>query len=97
VSWVNRVNYSAKEIPRGNQIAASIRYEKRIWEASANFTLFEYYYPAVGLALRHSFFVIGTDRLLEWFSVSDVWSFDLYFGFKANFCDFRKKSKVFCP
>jgi hypothetical protein len=97
LTWVNRIKYSPAEIPRGNQVAASIRYEKRNWEANANFTLFEYYYPAVGLALRHSFFVIGTDRLLEWFSVSDVWAFDLYIGFKKTICGFNKKTKVFCP
>lgn len=97
ISWVNRILYSPKEVARGNQIDASVRYEKKKWEAAADFTLFEYNQPAVGICLRHSFFVIGTDRLLEWLSVTDIRSFDLFFGFKINTCDFKRKSKVFCP
>ena len=97
ISWLNRIHYSVQEVARGNQVDASVRYEKKKWEAAADFTLFEYNQPAVGISLRHSFFVIGTDRLLEWLSVTDIRSVDLFFGFKANLCDFKKKSKVFCP
>src|SRR5207237_3783946 len=97
VSWLNRIQYSAKEIARGNQLVGSLRYEKKLWEASIDASLFEYNQPSVGVGFRFGIFVIGSDRLLEWLSITDVRSFDLFFGFKANLCDFHKRSKAFCP
>ncbi len=93
---VNRLYFGANEVARGNQLDLSARYEKRKWEASIDYTLFEYSQSALGVGLRYSFFVLGTDRLLEWMGVSNVESFDIFFGFKFNFCDwpFTKKN---CP
>ena len=95
-SWVNRLYFTPSEVARANQLDLSARYEKRKWEASIDYTLFEYSQSALGVGLRYGFFVIGTDRLLEWIGVSDVKSFDLFFGFKFNFCEwpFTKKN---CP
>ncbi|REJ81922.1 MAG: hypothetical protein DWQ39_04770 [Bacteroidetes bacterium] len=96
LSWLNRVYYAANQIARGNQIAATVRYEKRKWEASANINFFEYSDVGTGIALRYGIFVIGTDRLLEWTGISDVYSYDFYFGFKLNFCGPRDKG-IDCP
>ncbi len=97
LSWVNRIYYSPKEVARGNQIAASIRYETRRFEANANVTLFEYREPDLGIGIRYGIFVIGTDRLLPLTTLTNVKSFDLYMGFKMNLCDLVKKSKGNCP
>jgi hypothetical protein len=98
LSWLNRINYSPAEIARGNQLDLSARYETKKFEATADLTLFEYTYPSVGVGFRFWYFVIGTDRFLELLSLTDIKSFNLFFGFKLNFCDFTgKKTKYYCP
>ncbi|MBK7853330.1 MAG: hypothetical protein IPJ66_19945 [Bacteroidetes bacterium] len=97
-SWVNRLHFGPKQVARGNQVDLSIRYERRKFEAAADFTMFEYKQPSAGIGLRYSFFVIGTDRLLQWLSLTDVKSFDFFFGFKFNTCNWPfKKNGPDCP
>jgi len=97
VSWVNRIYYSNMEIARGNQIEVAGRYEKRSFEAALDLSLFEYSQPAVGFGIRYGIFVFGTDRLLELLNLTDIRSFDLFFGFKMNLCDMKKRQKGSCP
>ena len=97
LSIVNRIKYSPKEVVRGNQVDVSVRYEKRKWEVTGDFTLFEYNQPSFGLGFRYWIFVLGTDRLPELLSLTDVQSFDLFFGFKLNLCDLKGKTKTSCP
>lgn len=86
LSWVNRVHFAANEIARGNQLNASVRYERRRFEANLNFSYFEYKQPSMGVALRYRFLVIGSDRLLETLGLTDEKSFDVFFGLKFQFC-----------
>ncbi|MBK7851501.1 MAG: hypothetical protein IPJ66_10295 [Bacteroidetes bacterium] len=55
-SWVNRLHFGPKQVARGNQVDLSIRYERRKFEAAADFTMFEYKQPSAGIGLRYSFF-----------------------------------------
>ncbi len=96
LTWVNRIYYSPKEIARGNQMNLSARYESKQFEATADLGLFEYDQPAVGVGFRIGVFTIGTDRLLEWFSLTDIRSFDLFFGFKKQLCSWKKRKKDHC-
>lgn len=97
-TWVNRIHFSPKEVARGNQVDLSVRYERRRYEAALDFTMFEYKQPSMGIGLRYSFFVIGTDRLLQWLSLTDVKSFDFFFGFKFNTCNWPfKRNGPDCP
>jgi hypothetical protein len=86
LSWVNRIRFTANEIARGNQINASVRYERRRYEANVNFSFFEYKRPSMGVGLRYRFFVIGSDRLLQTLGLADEKSFDLFVGLKFQFC-----------
>jgi hypothetical protein len=96
LTWLNRIYYSPQEIARGNQMNLSARYESRRIEANANVSLFEYDQPAVGVGFRIGVFTIGTDRLLEILSLADIRSFDLFFGFKKQFCSWKKRKKDHC-
>ncbi len=92
-SWVNRIHFAPNQIARGNQLNLSVRYEKRRWEVNGNVSLFEYQRPAMGIGFRYAFFIIGTDRLLEWVNLSDVYAFDFFFGIKFNLCNLTFRSK----
>lgn len=97
-SWVNRLHFGPKQVARGNQVDLSVRYERKKFEGAIDFTLFEYKQPSAGIGLRYRFFVIGTDRLLQWLSLSNVRSFDFFFGFKFSTCNWPfKKSGPDCP
>ncbi|MBP6335919.1 MAG: hypothetical protein KA444_10660, partial [Bacteroidia bacterium] len=91
-SWVNRVHFAPNQIARGNQINLSMRYEVRRWEVNGNLSLFEYKKPSMGIAFRYAFFIIGTDRLLEWTGLTDVYGFDFFFGLKFNLCKLSLKN-----
>ena len=93
LSWVNRLHFKANQVARGNQIDLSVRYEKRRWEVNGNVSLFEYQRPAAGIGFRYAFFIIGTDRLLEWVNLSDVYSFDFFFGLKFNLCELSLRTR----
>src|SRR6185369_5935535 len=95
---LNRLHFFGNEIARPNQTNLSFRYERRTFETSVNFTLFEYSQPSMGAAIRYGFFFIGTDRLLEAISLADLNSVDAFFGVKMNFCDIvKKKNTAGCP
>ncbi|MCX6292136.1 MAG: DUF5723 family protein [Bacteroidetes bacterium] len=97
ISLVNRIFFTAAQVARGNQMDLSLRYEKRRWEVTGDFTLYEYKVPEVGLGFRYWIFVLGTDRLMELLNLTDLRSFDVFFGLKWNVCDWNKKSKGSCP
>jgi hypothetical protein len=86
LSWVNRIHFAANEVARENQLNASVRYERRRYEANLNLSFFEYKQPSMGLGLRYRFLVIGSDRLLETLGLTEEKSFDVFFGLKFQFC-----------
>ena len=86
ISMVKRLHFTANQIARGDQLTFSGRYEKRKWEANLNYTMFEYKQGSLGLGIRYKWLVIGSDRLLQLIGLSNVNSFDLFFGFKMQFC-----------
>jgi hypothetical protein len=97
LTWLNRIYFSPKQVMRSNQVDVSVRYEKRRWEFTGDFTFFEYQVPELGIGFRHGIFILGTDRLLELLNTRDLKNFDLFFGFKLNLCEWKKKIKVSCP
>lgn len=86
ISMVKRIHFTENQIARGDQITLSARYEKRKWEANLNYTTFEFKQSSLGLGVRYKWFVLGSDRLLQLIGLSDVNSFDFFFGFKMQFC-----------
>ncbi|MBL7914785.1 MAG: hypothetical protein JNL49_07030 [Bacteroidia bacterium] len=98
-SIIQAVPLSKYAIVRASQAAVTARYETRKFEVAVPFVMYEYKTPHLGLAFRYRFFVIGTDRLGSFTGLFDTTGFDLFFGFKANLCEFAKKGgkKPFCP
>lgn len=92
LGMVQRIPVSQKQVYRANSIALVPRYETRKMEASISANMYEYEQVYLGAALRYSFFVIGSDRLLS-FIGNDVRSMDLFFGLKFNSCMLQKKYK----
>lgn len=86
LSVVKRIHFTENQIARGDQMNVSVRYEKRKFEANLNYSMFEWDQSSIGLGLRYKWFVIGTDRLLQFVGLSDVQAFDFFFGFKFQFC-----------
>lgn len=97
-SLVKRIHFAPNQLARPDQLNISGRYERRRYEANLNFSLFEWRQPSLGLGLRYRWFVIGTDRLLQIFGLSDVRAFDFFIGFKYQFCNspFGSRKKD-CP
>jgi hypothetical protein len=98
-SVIQAMPLSKRAIVRASQFAVAARYETRRLEIALPLTLYEYKAPHLGIAIRYKFFVIGTDRLGSFSGLWDTTGYDLYFGFKLNTCELRKKGgkKPFCP
>jgi len=95
---VNRLHFMTNEMARNNQLDFSLRYERKQFELSTNVSLYEYQDISAGVSMRYLFFVVGTDRALEWLGQTDVKSFDIFFGIKTNLCQLPgKKVKRVCP
>lgn len=96
-SVVNRIHFAKNQIARGNQVNASLRYERRRYEAALSLSVFEYKTPSLGLGLRYRFFVIGSDRLLSLLGISDANNFDIFAGIKFQFCKKPFSKGPDCP
>lgn len=69
-------------IVRPPQISITPRIEKDKFELAVPFSLYKYRYPRVGLSVRFSKFIIGTDKLGGFFGMNDFSGLDLYFMVK---------------
>jgi len=98
-SLVQAVPLSKYAVVRASQVAITPRYETRGFEASLPLTFYEYKVPHLGFALRYKFFVLGTDRLGSFTGLWNATGYDIYFGFKFNVCEKRKRGgkDPFCP
>jgi hypothetical protein len=97
LSVIKRIQLGINQLARGDQQALSVRYERRRFEANLNLSLFEYKQPSLGFALRYWYFVIGSDRLLQLIGSSDAHSYDLFFGFRFQFCKKPFSKGPDCP
>ena len=89
---VQRIPLSERQVYRANSLVFSPRYETRKLEASVSANMYEYEHVYLGAALRYSFLVIGSDRIMS-FIGSEVRSMDLFFGLKFNSCMLQRKFK----
>jgi len=83
--WIQPIRFNSHALRRSAQIAIIPRYETKQFEVSVPISLYDYKYPRVGLALRYSFFTIGTERLGTYLGIADLNGMDLYFSFKISF------------
>jgi hypothetical protein len=73
---------SRSAVRRPAVLSVTPRYESGWFEASLPLTLYDWYLPRIGLALRFYFLTIGTEKLGQFFSISDFTGLDLYFSVK---------------
>lgn len=85
-------------VKRPTVLAASGRYQRKWFEASASLSAYDFKTLRAGLGLRFAYFTIGTDHLLSYFGVQDFYGTDLYFNLryfiiKKPGCGRKRKNK----
>jgi len=81
-SFIYGFRVSPSSIKRPAQLALTPRYEKGWFEASLPITLYDWYLPRIGLALRFYMLTVGTEKLGEFFRISNFTGMDFYFSLK---------------
>jgi len=84
-SLIYGFNLSGASLSRPSQLSITPRYEKKWFEASLPISLYDWYLPRIGLALRFYGFTIGTEKLGGFFNLSNFTGMDLYFSIKLFF------------
>lgn len=69
-------------VRRANSLMVGLRYETRFLDVSLPFSLYEYRYPQLGLAVRIYCLTIGTDKFLSGLVNSDLYGGDIYIHLK---------------
>jgi hypothetical protein len=97
-SLIQPVKIGKASLYRPAELTVTPRYENRWLEVSLPVSLYDWYLPRVGLALRVYGFTIGTEKLGGFFNASNFTGLDVYFSIKY-FLDkgsCRDKSKGKC-
>ena len=68
-------------VSRPSELSITPRYESRGFEANFPVSLYDWNKLRIGLALRYYYFTIGTEKLGEFFRISNFTGLDLYFAF----------------
>jgi hypothetical protein len=84
-SLIYGFNLSRNSLSRPSELTITPRYENRWFEASLPISLYDWYLPRIGFALRFYGFTIGTEKLGGFFSMSNFTGLDLYFSIKLFF------------
>ncbi|MEI7490868.1 MAG: DUF5723 family protein [Bacteroidota bacterium] len=97
-SLIYPVAFAKSTIYRPAELTFTPRYEARWLEVSLPVSLYDWYLPRVGIALRAYGFTIGCDKLGGFFNFNDFTGIDVYFSIKY-FLDkgsCREKNKARC-
>ncbi|MCX6286062.1 MAG: DUF5723 family protein [Bacteroidetes bacterium] len=81
-SLIYPVSFAKATIYRPAELTLTPRYENRWLEVSLPVSLYDWYLPRVGLAIRAYGFTIGCDKLGGFFNFSDFTGIDVYFSIK---------------
>ena len=73
---------SGASLSRPTQLAITPRYESRWLEVSVPISLYDWYLPRIGLAVRVFGFTVGTDKLGGFFHMSNFTGLDFYFSLR---------------
>jgi len=77
-------------VSRPAEIAVTPRYETHGFEAELPLSLYDWQQPRIGLALRFYYVTIGTEKLGQFFNISNLSGMDFYFsihyGFEKGSC-----------
>jgi len=74
--------FSKVMVHRPAELSITPRYEKNWFEIDMPVSLYDWYLPRIGLAVRVYGFTIGTDKLGGFFNISDYSGMDFYFSIK---------------
>jgi hypothetical protein len=77
-SLIYGFDLSPASVSRGSEIAITPRYESRSFEASLPVSLYDWNKLRIGLALRYYYLTVGTEKLGQFFRVSNFTGLDLY-------------------
>lgn len=78
------VKMSRNVVVRESLISVTPRYETKNFAVSLPISLFNYYDPRVGIALRYRGFFIGSENPAGFFSFSDFTGLDFYMGIRIS-------------
>ncbi|MCK9423145.1 MAG: DUF5723 family protein [Bacteroidales bacterium] len=81
-SFLYGLKIGMQSIARPSEISVTPRYESEWFEASLPFSLYDFTWPRVGIAVRVYGFTIGTDNLESFFNLTNFSGLDFYFGIK---------------
>jgi hypothetical protein len=80
-SLIYGFDLSPASVSRPAEISITPRYETRLFEVNFPVTLYNWTKLMMGLSLRYYYFTIGTEKLGEFFRISNFTGMDLYFAF----------------
>jgi hypothetical protein len=84
-SLIYGFNLNKASLSRPAELSITPRYENDWFEVSLPLSLYDWYLPRIGLALRFYGFTIGTEKLGGFFNLNDFTGLDLYFSIKLFF------------
>lgn len=85
LSVIQRIPINEYTIRRANQIAVTLRYERKHFEIDIPYSFYDYFRHRIGLAIRMGIFTLGTDMIGPFTGISNTYGMDVYFGIKWQY------------
>ncbi len=90
---MQRIPINDYTIRRANQLALTLRYERKRFEVAIPYSFYDYFRHRIGLCVRYQIFTLGTDMIGPFTSLSDAYGINFYFGIKyQHFPSCKNKS-----
>lgn len=80
VTLIQRVPVGPYGLRRSNQIAITPRFETRKLELSMPVSVYDFFRPRIGFAVRYGAFTVGTDMISPFLGITDSYGANLFFG-----------------
>jgi hypothetical protein len=90
LTLIQRVPIGPYGLRRSNQIAITPRFETRKLEVSMPVSVYDFFRPRIGFAVRYGAFTLGSDMISPFLGLTDSYGANLFFGISIrNFtmCD----------
>ena len=83
-TYVQGIRMGSPGVKRETLLAVTPRYETPDWEVNLPLSIVDFRHPAIGLAIRIFYLVIGTEKLGTFLNLTDISGIDLYFALNIN-------------
>lgn len=83
-TYVQGIRMGSPGVRRETLLAVTPRYETPDWEVNLPLSIVDFRHPAIGLAVRIFYLVIGTEKLGTFLNLTDISGIDLYFALEIN-------------